>query len=317
MERATSRIVCVGGAAVDRKYRALDPLRPGTSNPVTSERSFGGVARNVAENIARLGAHASLVTILGDDENGQAVLEHLKRLHMETRHVTISGEHATAEYVAVLQPDGELAVGLANMAIFDSLTSPLLRKAWPDLSSAWIFADCNMPSGTLHELIDLARRESVMLALDAVSTPKVIRLPQDLAGVGVLFLNLDEAQAFLGGSSPSPEAAAEALLARGAQRVILTIGERGLIAADRSGSARVGAIKAQVVDATGAGDALIAATLVAMLEGRSLVEAARLGVAAATLTIENTASVRPDLSLTLLETTLSRRAQHPIECEPS
>ncbi len=120
MERATSRIVCIGGAAVDRKYRALDPLRPGTSNPVTSERSFGGVARNVAENIARLGAHASLVTILGDDENGQAVLEHLKRLHMETRHVTISGEHATAEYVAVLQPDGELAVGLANMAIFDS-----------------------------------------------------------------------------------------------------------------------------------------------------------------------------------------------------
>jgi pseudouridine kinase len=90
-----------------------------------------------------------------------------------------------------------------------------------------------------------------------------------------------------------------------------------LIAADRSGSARVGAIEAQVVDATGAGDALIAATLVAMLDGRSLAEATRLGVAAATLTIETTASVRPDLSMLLLETTLSRRAQHPIEREPS
>jgi sugar/nucleoside kinase (ribokinase family) len=317
MGPATSRIMCIGGAAVDRKYRALAPVRPGTSNPVTSERSFGGVARNVAENIARLGAQVSMMTILGDDENGRALLEDLKRLQIDTEQVTILGGHATAEYVAVLQPDGDLAVGLANMAIFDSMTPPLLRKAWPDLSSAWILADCNMPSETLHELIDLARRQSVMLALDGVSTPKVMRLPQGLAGVGVLFLNLDEAQALLGQSSLSPEAAAEALLARGAQRVVLTLGERGLIATDRSGAARVGAIKAKVADATGAGDALIAATLVAMLDGRSLAEAARLGTAAAALTIESTASVRPDLSLPLLETTLSRRAQHPIEREPS
>lgn len=317
MERATSRVVCIGGAAIDRKYHALAQVRPGTSNPVTSERSFGGVARNVAENIARLGAAVSLVTILGDDENGRSLLDDLKRLQIDTRHVTISGGHATAEYVAVLQPDGDLAVGLANMAIFEGMTPSLLRTAWPDLSSGCIFADCNMPSETLHELIDLARQQSPMLALDGVSTPKVMRLPQNLTGVGLLFLNLDEAHTLLGRSGPSPEAAAEALLARGAQRIILTLGERGLIATDSSGSASVGAIKAQVADATGAGDALIAATLVAMLDGRSLVEAARLGVAAATLTLESTASVRPDLSLPLLEATLSRRAQHPIEREPS
>ncbi|MBL0405322.1 carbohydrate kinase family protein [Microvirga aerilata] len=316
MEPEASRVVCIGGAAVDRKYRALDPVRPGTSNPVTSERSFGGVARNVAENIARLGAQVSLVTILGDDENGRAVLEDLRRLHIDAGHVAILGEHATAEYIAVLQPDGDLAFGLADMAIFDSLTPALLREALADLSSAWIFADCNMPSETLHELIRLARRQPTMLALDAVSTPKVMRLPRDLAGVGVLFLNRDEAQAFLGHPSPSPEAAAEELLARGAQRVVLTLGAEGLVAADRSGPVRIGAVEAQVADATGAGDALIAATLVAMLNGRSLAEAARLGTAAAALTVESTASVRPDLSLPLLETALSRRAHRSFEREP-
>ena len=73
---------------------------------------------------------------------------------------------------------------------------------------------------------------------------------------------------------------------------------------------------AQVTDATGAGDALIAATLMAMLSGRSLSDAVRLGTAVAALTVESQASVRPDLSSELLEATLSLRAQGRFEREP-
>jgi pseudouridine kinase len=311
------RVVCIGGAAVDRKYRALAPIRPGTSNPVVSERSFGGVARNVAENIARLGAKVSLISIVGDDDNGRALLDDLKRLGIDTWPVTISDAHATAEYVAVLQPNGELAIGLANMAIFDEITPALLRKTEPEFGSAWTFVDCNLPSETLHEFIDRARQQASMLVLDAVSTPKVKRLPRDLKGVGMLFLNLDEAQAYLDRPDVSPEAAAEALLACGAERIVLTLGDKGLVAADRSGAVRISATKAEIVDATGAGDALIAATLIAMLRGASLAKAARLGTVAAALTVESPVSVRPDLSLALLESTLSLRADPPFEREPS
>lgn len=310
-------ITCIGGAAVDRKYRAVDAIRPGTSNPVHSERSFGGVARNVAENIARLGVTVSLASILGEDENGRALLEDLQRLAIGTQFMSFSDEHATAEYVAVLQPDGELALGLANMAIFDELTPALLRKVEPDFQTAWLFADCNLPSETLHALVDIARRQSLTLAIDAVSTPKVARLPRDLTGVGLLFLNLDEARAYLGQPEASPEKAAERLCACGAARVVLTLGKAGLIVADRSGVHRLGAVGAEIVDATGAGDALIAATLVALLKGRPLTDAARLGTAAAALTVESTASVRPDLSFALLETTLSLRANPTFEREPS
>ncbi|WP_052002949.1 carbohydrate kinase family protein [Microvirga sp. BSC39] len=317
METGISRVFCIGGAAVDRKYRALDALRPGTSNPVHTERSFGGVARNVAENIARLGLTVSLASILGEDENGRALLEDLQGLGIDTRSMSFSDEHATAEYVAVLQPDGELALGLANMAIFDGLTPALLHNMEPDFQTAWLFADCNLPSETLHALVDTARRQSLTLAIDAVSTPKVARLPRDLTGVGLLFLNLDEARAYLSEPEASPEKAAARLRACGAERIVLTLGEAGLIVADRSGIHRIGAVGAKIVDATGAGDALIAATLVALLKGRSLAEAARLGAAAAALTVESTASVRPDLSFALLEATLSLRANTTLEREPS
>lgn len=312
-----SRVVCIGGAAVDRKYRALATIRPGTSNPVVSERSFGGVARNVAENAARLGAQVALMSIVGDDDNGHALIEDLKRLGIDTRHVALSGGFKTAEYVAVLQPDGELAVGLAHMGIFDTLAPTLWEGLEPELGTATLFADCNLPSDTLHALVDLARRRALMLAIDAVSTPKVMRLPRDLTGVGALFLNLDEARASLNRPEVSPEAAAEALLARGAEQVVLTLGEKGLVAADSSGIARIAAVRANLVDATGAGDALIAATLVAMLRDAPLADAARLGAVAAALTVESPVSVRPDLSLALLESTLSLRAGPTFEREPS
>lgn len=317
MKPGAGRIICIGGAAVDRKYRGMATIRPGTSNPVVSERSFGGVARNVAENIARLGTHVSLVSIVGADDNGRALLEHLNRLGVDTRPVVLSDTHATAEYVAVLQPDGELAIGLADMAILDGISPALLHKVQPDFGSAWIFADCNLPQETLRDLIGLARQHALMLALDAVSTPKIARLPQDLSGIGVFFLNLDEARVYLDRPEISPEAAAQALLARGAEQVILTLGGRGLVAADPSGIVTIDAIQAETVDATGAGDALIAATLVSLLGDASLADAARLGTVAAALTVESPVSVRPDLSLTLLHSALTARSGPTFEREPS
>jgi pseudouridine kinase len=161
----------------------------------------------------------------------------------------------------------------------------------------------------------MARQHPAILTVDAVSTLKVMRLPRDLKGVDLLFLNLDEARAFLRNPNAPPDEAADRLIGHGAERVVLTLGKGGLIAMDGSGFTRVGAVDVQVVDATDAGDALIAGTLVALLNGRPLAEAVRMGTMAAALTLESPASVRPDLSFSLLKSALERRSNQTIERE--
>ena len=123
------RIVCLGGATVDRKYYAPRPLIPETSNPVEGHRSFGGVARNVAENLARLGVDVSLVSILGDDEAGNSVFRHLHDLGVDASRVVTTREKPTAEYVAVIGPDTELVFGLADMDILGLLNTAHLERA--------------------------------------------------------------------------------------------------------------------------------------------------------------------------------------------
>jgi pseudouridine kinase len=170
---APHTIVCCGGAALDRSYHAHAPLRFGTSNPVSSKLGFGGVARNVAEILARLGVATSLVTAVGDDEAGRALLRHCRELGIDTSHVVRSAQHATAEYAAILAPDGGLVVGLAAMAIFDALTVEALEPPWPHLASAaWVFADCNLPAPVLRALMAQRRGASFRLAVDAVSAPR-------------------------------------------------------------------------------------------------------------------------------------------------
>lgn len=309
----TLQIACIGGATIDRRYRAPAALQAGTSNPVLSEpRTFGGVARNVAEALARLSAPVAFVSVVGDDENGRAVSAALQALGVDVRYVAQSPEHRTAEYVAVLEPTGELAFGLADMAILDAFTIRHLDDAWSGLRSAlWVFADCNLSADVLRELIARKRRDaSFRLAIDGVSTRKVVRLPEDLAGIDLLFLNEDEARACLGVGSAHGRSLQDlgcALIDRGAGAAVLTVGAKGAVVIEGSKTpVPLPAAPADIADVTGAGDALIAASLRRLLDGSTLVDAVRAGLVAASLTIESRASVRPDLSVALLASAMER-----------
>lgn len=306
------RIVCIGGAVVDRKYHAARPLIPGTSNPVEGGRGFGGVARNVAENLARLGQAVGLVSVVGDDEAGEALCRHLRDLGVDLSRVLRHRERPTAEYVAVIEPDGSLAFGLADMGIFEALTPARVEEAWPHLAgAAWVFADCNGSAASLDLLVRRRREARFRLAVDAVSTPKVVRLPQDLSGIDLLFLNLDEARALLGDAAAGPEAAAHGLRRRGAAAVVLTRGAEGLLVASGEGVATIPSVPARTRDVTGAGDALIAGTLARLVQDSPLPEALRVGSLVAALTTESEASVHPDLSPAFLAAALERLEPEP------
>ena len=278
-------VLCIGGAVVDRTYRLAAPLVPETSNPATGSSGFGGVARNVAENLSRLGVAVELLSVVGDDEAGRALLRRLAAAGIGFRGVLALPGHATADYVAVLTSGGDLALGLAAMSIFDRLTPKALERHAELLAAAdWVFADCNLPAASLLALVERRWGGSYRLAVDAVSVAKAARLPARLSGLDLVFVNRDEANAVLarhGRGETDPLAMAAGLRSLGAGAAVVTLGADGAVAAEAAGTVRVPAEAATVVDVTGAGDALIAATLAARASGASLAEALGRGCAAA------------------------------------
>ena len=307
-------LVCIGGAVFDRKHRLHAPLQMETSNPVSSFNSFGGVARNVAENLAMLGVRPTFISVLGQDQIGEQLLDHLRTRGVDTSRVALAGGQTTAEYSAILGPDGELVTGVANMSIFDLLTPEMLAGIWSHLAgAAWVMTDTNPPVETLNALIRRQGGGRYRLAVEAVSAQKATKLPPDLTGIDLLCMNVEEAAAFLG--SPRPDGLEGALqMARrlyglGAAQVQVSMGAAGIAISSAAGEHLIPAVPASVVDITGAGDSAVAGTLFGLLAGKSLLESARIGSVMGALTIESRGTVRTDLSRELLDATLASRLQ--------
>ncbi|MFB9949518.1 carbohydrate kinase [Rhizobium puerariae] len=315
---AQTRAVCIGGAVLDRKYRAKADLVFETSNPVDGIRSMGGVARNVAENLALLGTTTSFVSIVGDDEGGHALLKYMRDRGIDISQVVTTTERPTAEYAAILDTRGDLVLGIADMGIFDLLLPTHFERIWPHLAAAsWVFCDTNVPAETLAALIAKRQGARFRLAIDAVSTPKAARLPRNLSGIDLLFMNIDEANAVLHRKAPEADKpatieeareAALALQAAGAREAVVTMGARGIAVAGTDGARTFPAVQARPVDITGAGDAMIAGTLHRILHGEDIYAAARTGALLGTLTTESAASVHTELSERFLEANMHRLA---------
>lgn len=299
-------IVCVGGAVLDRKYRAKAPIVPATSNPANGFRSFGGVGRNICENLARLGANPAFVSLVGDDENGRALVDHLRQAGANVDCVRFSDTRPTAEYVAILEPGNDLALGIADMAIFEDITPALVAPALAGLGPQdWVLFDCNLPQATIEWIVDARRDGGFRIACDTVSTIKATKIAGVLGGLDLLFTNRDEARALLG-STDDDEALAQRLNDHGVANVVLTRGPDGMVIATIERLLRVAAIPARPLDVTGAGDALVAGTINALSQGRPLAEAVREGALLAALTIESVSSVLPDLSPGFLSAAYAR-----------
>lgn len=294
----TAKIACIGGIVIDRKVRADGEFRHGTSNPVHATSSPGGVAGNVARSLARLGCRVSLFSIFGEDTSADIVARELEAAHVDAAGVSRSPVHATASYSALLQPSGELFIGLADMAIFEELDPAWADSISPRLQQhpIWVI-DSNLPAATIERLLLIHKRNATVLA-DPISIAKSVRFRRALGAVDVLFPNRKEAAELTGRAVESHEdviQAAAHLRRLGVGAVVITLGGEGIYIDDPRGGRFLPALPAErVVDVTGAGDALVAGYTYGMISGE-IHEPALFGLAAASLAVETEESIPSEL----------------------
>jgi len=296
-------IACIGGAHYDRRGQLDAPSIPGTSNPGKMRMDFGGVARNVACNLARLGCGVAMVSRVGADAAGREVCENLAAVGIHTAGVTVSAARPTASYTAILEPGGQLVIGVADMEIYEEMTPAVLQPALPALQECRLwFADANLPAATLAWVLD--RAGGIPVAVDAISVAKSRRLVDLLPRISVLFCNREQAVVMAGLADPRPSASAAArgLMASGARAGVVSAEAHGIAVWEHGHVQAMRAAAAQPRDVTGGGDALAAGTLYGLANGETLAQATGgWGRAAAAVTVESEFSAVPDLTRAMLE----------------
>jgi len=293
--------VVVGGVNMDIGGTSHRALRAADSNPGRVRMGLGGVGRNIAHNMSLLGVDTRMITAFGDDLYAQKIAASCGELGIDiSRSLQVPGG-ATSTYLFIADEQGDMALAVSDMDIYDHLTPAFLATRAPLLNNAQVIVvDTNIPAETIAWI---AEHINLPIFADPVSTTKAEKLRPILGRLHTLKPNRLEAE-LLSGVEITDEAsldrAADALLSTGLRRVFISLGGDGVFAADHNGRCLLPCLPGNMVNTTGCGDAFMAAITWAYLEGTDLEGTARAGLAASAIAMESTSTINPDMSVDAL-----------------
>lgn len=291
-------VVVVGGVNVDICGKSAQKLIPCDSNPGTVRLSLGGVGRNIAHNLALLGASVKLLTALGDDLYAAKVRESCGALGIDLAHAKVVPHGATSTYLVLTEPDGDVALALCDAEIAREITPAYLRENLELLNgAAAVVAETNLPEETLQFL---AEHCTAPIYADPVSVTKAEKLRPILGRLQGLKPNKLEAELLTHTKIETErdlDRAAELLLAAGVKQVFISLGAKGLLCATKDECFRTPCYPTVLKNATGGGDASMAALVYGCMLGLPLHDAARLALAAGAIAVESEQTINPAMSL--------------------
>jgi len=309
-------LLAIGTAALDIKARLTRAPLPTTDVPGQITLKPGGVARNIAENLARLGLPIVFAGIMGDDPQARLLIEFSRAAGLRVRPLTrttpapddlvrlrLAAELPTATLSAVLGADGRQIAGAFSGDILDALQPGDLDQLQEPIAAApAIICDGGLPADVLLRLREMLPDEAFLYGNpgSAALAPRLVPL---LDRLDLITCNHLEAQVLTQTKVDSPAkliSAALILVKQGVRRAVVTFGARGLAYADEERSLYQPARPARLIDATGAGDALAAALIEALRRDEPIGVCLQRGLAAAALTCEAEDTVAPSMSPAVL-----------------
>ncbi len=300
--RAETYVVVVGGVNVDIGGRSYAPLVEADSNPGTVTISMGGVGRNIAHNMCLMDLDVRFLTAYGDDLNGQRFTASCSELGIDiSRSLKVHGD-ATSSYLYLSDHRGEMALAVSDMEVCKRITPEYLTSNLSLIQGARVVvADANIPEESLKYL---AQNCNAPLFVDPVSTTKAQKLTSILPNIHTLKPNILEAALISGISIENDkdvEKAASSLLEKGVKRVFITMGARGVYAAQTGEHHWIPNIEGKMVNTTGCGDAFTAALVWAYLEEKDLKDSALAGLAAGSIAMESQETINSSMNISVLK----------------
>lgn len=254
-------------------------LVPKDSNPGTVSLRPGGVGRNIAHDLRLLGLEVSLVAAIGGDVYAAAITESCRALGIDLSYAPVFPQRRSSTYLYISDEKGDMQLAVSDMDICSALTAEYAASVLPKLQAGAIVVDANLPEDTIRYICN---NSSIPVYADPVSTAKAVKLLPVLHRLSAMKPNALEAEKLTG--EKDPERAARTLVEMGVKRVFVSLGSRGMIAADEKELLLLPAPLTQVVNTTGAGDAATAAIVLSGIKGLSLRETAELAQRAGAVT---------------------------------
>ncbi len=296
-----SKIYVIGGANVDISARSFNQIVDYDSNPGKVSYSFGGVAHNIARNLSNIGCEVNYITAFSNDNFGRQLVESMNGSNISIVHSQFFDDQTTSLYLAVVEPDGDMKVAIADMEILSHLDinrlEPVLRSLRKD---DILVLDTNLTVEQIDKLIDMA---DCQIFVDPISTAKAVKISGYYDRIDMLKPNRMEAEILSGLKVKSEEDYLPVLnwfIKKGCKSIVISMGKDGLIGSNGREAYHLSNTKVEIVNTTGAGDAFMAGFVYRQHNGFSFLKSLKYALANSAIALISLDTVNSENSPELL-----------------
>ncbi len=288
--------VCViGGSNIDIEGYPNGQLLHGDSNPGVVKTSLGGVGRNIAENLVRLGVDTKLLSVVGDDVYGRKVLDHAESIGLDMDHALVVDE-PTSTYLCVLDKKRDIYVGISQMDILERMDVAYIQKHEDIIKNAsYCVVDTNLPEILEH----IVTNYDVPFVLDTVSVSKAARAKHLLEYFHTIKPNIKEAEVLSGISIQRDndlQKVGKYFMDQGAGECFVTMGSEGVYYKTKDKEGIIVPPHIDMVSATGAGDAFVAGLVHGLWDNKSLEDRVEFAMGSSIMAILSEDTISPDVT---------------------
>ena len=287
-------IYVIGACNIDIVAHSDRPLVYKDSNPAKITTSLGGVGHNVAKNISSLYRDTYFVTFFGDDHLSSLAMEGCKKEGLDLRYAK-NKKGRQSLYIALLDQDGDMTLGVNDMQIQEAITIEDLKDVIGVITEDdYLMIDNNLAKDVIEYLLKEVKAHKFT---DAISTAKAPKLRSVLHYIDTLKVNVYEAEALIDEREETEDHLAyltNKLLEKGIKEVLLSYKEGVYLGYDGEiYRYRHHQVRDVIVNATGAGDALLGAYIASRAKAKSIDEAIKDALIVSLLTIDHKDTVAP------------------------
>ena len=263
-------IICIGSSVVDELFHAKEKIILASTSDAAATKTPGGVARNIANQIALLGVPVYLISVFGNDSDSTWLKSDCESSGVNTD-ASLFIDGPTGKYTGILQVDGSLFAAFLTNPQHHLLTPAYMAEKAELLKTAsYIVGDANLNADTISWLVDFSKAMSIPFIIEPVSVPPASKLANiDLNGLYMITPNEDELPVLCKAPQNDFKKTIDYLIATGIKKVWLHNGKHGSTMVSAEGVISLHAPLVEVVDCTGAGDGSLSGFLVGKYLGKS------------------------------------------------
>ena len=299
-------VLGIGAANVDVYGKSRIKIRTHYDHPADIGSSVGGVTRNILVNLSKLGTNTKIITAIGDDGYGNTIMHDLKVNGVDRSNVLMVQNKTSGVFMQIQDENNDMYLAVCDMSILDYLTRDYIRsKKNLILSAKLVLVDSSFDLKALQEILDICK-DKVPVYIDPISDNYALKIKPYVGQFTCIKPNKTELENLSGIKIKNDSdlyKACEKLLAKGLKKIFVSLGKDGILYMDAEGNKIKRKLKAvnKMANASGAGDALMAAIIYGAVNDMSIEKTIDYGLAAGIAAIKSEKTINENMSVSLLK----------------